>query len=109
MSDVIQVLTTVDVPEVAARLARSAVEARLAACAQVGGPITSTYWWEGRVEEAREWTVVFKTTSVRYPDLETHIRQGHPYDVPEIIATTVTGGSSAYLSWVETECADHSQ
>ena len=34
-----------DTREATASLAESAVRARLAACAQIVGPITSTYWW----------------------------------------------------------------
>jgi periplasmic divalent cation tolerance protein len=49
-----QVVTTTDSAEAADALARGAVEARLAACGQVVGPITSTYRWQGAVETARE-------------------------------------------------------
>ena len=84
-------------------LSRSAVEARLAACGQVVGPIKSTYWWEGKVETAQEWYVVFKTTTERYPALEAHIREQHSYDVPEIVVTPIVAGNPAYLDWVTTE------
>ena len=98
-----QVVTTTDSPEAAEALARSAVEARLAACAQVFGPLASTYWWEGRIETADEWGVVFKTTGERYPALERHIRERHSYDVPEILCTPVSAGNPAYLQWVSAE------
>ena len=39
------------------RLATGAVEARLAACAQIDGPITSHYYWEGKLERAEEFRV----------------------------------------------------
>jgi periplasmic divalent cation tolerance protein len=65
-----QVATTTDSREAAEVLSRSAVEARVAACGQVGGPITSTYWWEGTVETAEEWRITFKTPMDRYPALE---------------------------------------
>ena len=61
-----QVITTTDSREAADTLGRFAVEARVAACAQVVGPITSTYWWEGKIETAEEWQVIFKTTTQRY-------------------------------------------
>jgi periplasmic divalent cation tolerance protein len=98
-----QVTTTTDARESAERLARSTVEARLAACAQVVGPIQSTYRWEGTVETAEEWMVLFKTAADRYPALEQHIRGHHPYDVPEIISVPVTAGNPAYLSWLSRE------
>jgi periplasmic divalent cation tolerance protein len=98
-----QVSTTTDSKDAAAGLARSAVEARLAACGQVVGPIESVYWWEGKVDTAVEWLVLFKTTADRSDGLVEHLRSRHSYDVPEIIVTPITGGNSAYLSWVRDE------
>lgn len=94
-------MTTTDSLEAARALARSAVEARLAACAQVSGPIESVYRWEGRIEQAQEWTVVFKSPASAYPRLEAHLSEHHTYDVPEIVATQISEGHPAYLSWVE--------
>lgn len=99
------VLTTTDSAEQAERLARSAVAARLAACAQIDGPITSVYRWQGEVATDREWRVLYKTTAERYPALEAHISRTHTYDTPEIIAVGITHGSEAYLSWLEAETA----
>lgn len=99
----VQAVTTTDSEEAAQALSRSAVEARLAACGQVVGPIKSTYWWEGKVETAQEWYVVFKTTTERYPALEAHLRERHGYDVPEIIVTPIVAGNPAYLDWVTAE------
>lgn len=98
-----QAVTTTDSQDAADALARSAVEARVAACAQVVGPIKSTYWWEGKVETAEEWYVVFKTTAERYPALEAHIHEHHSYDVPEIVLMPIVAGNPAYLEWVTTE------
>ncbi|MEU7068576.1 divalent-cation tolerance protein CutA [Streptomyces narbonensis] len=99
------VLTTTDSPEKAETLARGAVEARLAACAQVSGPVTSVYHWQRAIETAEEWQVVFKTTEARYEDLEAHILAAHDYETPEIIATPVVRASSAYLGWLGREVA----
>jgi periplasmic divalent cation tolerance protein len=98
-----QVVTTTDSREAADALASAAVEARAAACAQIVGPIASTYWWEGKVETAQEWQVVFKTAVERYPELEANIKAHHGYDVPEIVCTPIIGGNPAYLEWVTAE------
>ena len=105
MSDVLyyQVSTTTDTREAAAALAESAVEARLAACAQVLGPITSTYWWAGKVERSEEYLVLLKTTARRAEALQAHLVAQHSYDVPEVIQTPITAGNPAYLSWVGEE------
>jgi periplasmic divalent cation tolerance protein len=98
-----QVLTTTDSRDAAQQIARAVVEARVAACAQIVGPIISTYWWNGVVETAEEWQVLMKTTAERYDALEAAIRRAHNYDVPEIIATPIVNGGADYLSWVDAE------
>ncbi|MCK9871627.1 divalent-cation tolerance protein CutA [Nocardiopsis dassonvillei] len=101
--DTVRVETTVDSRDGAERLARSVVEHRLAACAQVSGPITSFYRWEGRIQADEEWTVVVKTAADRLDELTAHLGEVHPYDVPEVVAVPVTGGNPAYLEWVRDE------
>jgi periplasmic divalent cation tolerance protein len=101
MTDFCQVTTTIDSREAAEQLAAVLVEERLAACAQISGPIASTYRWQGRVERATEWYCHLKTTSARLPDLERRLRSLHPYQVPEIIAVPISAGHQAYLSWIE--------
>ncbi len=100
MTDHLQVLTTIDSEEAAERIAAALVERRLAACVQVVGPISSTYRWQGEVERAREWTCVAKTAAERYPEVEAAIRELHPYEEPEIVATPIVAGSAGYLSWI---------
>ncbi|RSS79814.1 divalent-cation tolerance protein CutA [Streptomyces sp. WAC06614] len=105
-SPVTTVLTTVDSADGATALARGAVAERLAACAQISSPVTSVYRWQGAVETAQEWQVLFKTTVDRYPLLEAWLLAEHPYDTPEIIATPVVLGSADYLTWVAAEVTD---
>ncbi|QKW06354.1 divalent-cation tolerance protein CutA [Streptomyces sp. NA04227] len=97
------VLTTTDAAEKAGLLADGAVEHRLAACAQINGPVTSVYHWDGVLERSAEWQVLFKTSRDRYPALESWLTEAHDYDNPEIIATPVVHGSAAYLDWVTRE------
>lgn len=90
--------------EAAARkLARHLVEAKLAACVNVLSPCVSTYRWRGAVEEASEVPVIIKTTVAAYPALEAAIREGHPYELPEIVAVPLAQGLPAYLDWVTVE------
>ncbi len=103
MDTYLQAITTTDSQEEAAKLARLAVERRVAACAQVAGPITSTYWWKGEVETASEWQVLFKLPAERYEAFQEVIRSAHSYDVPEIIATPIAAGNPAYLEWMTAE------
>ncbi|MFE4212464.1 divalent-cation tolerance protein CutA [Streptomyces sp. NPDC056844] len=99
------VLTTTDSEEKAHTLARGAVEARLAACAQISAPVTSVHRWQEAVETGEEWQVLLKTTAGRYDALEAHLLAAHDYETPEIIATPVVRGSDRYLAWVSAETA----
>jgi periplasmic divalent cation tolerance protein len=103
MGRYIQVSTTVEKKEDADRIAKILVETRVAACVQVIGPIRSTYWWKGKVEEASEWLCVMKTREKLYSDLEASLKAVHPYQVPEIVAVPLTKGSEGYLRWIEEE------
>jgi periplasmic divalent cation tolerance protein len=99
----IQVFTTVEKREDADRIASSVVNKRVAACAQVIGPIRSTYWWKGKVEQAEEWLLMMKTREALFSVLEKEIKAIHPYEVPEIIAVPIVAGSASYLEWIEAE------
>jgi periplasmic divalent cation tolerance protein len=96
------VFTTVERKEDAEVISRTLVERKLAACVQVIGPITSTYWWKGAIESAEEWLCIIKSKRDLYPQLEEAIRKTHSYEVPEITAFPVVAGSKTYLKWIET-------
>lgn len=83
----------------AARIARTLVEERLAACVTRLPGARSCYRWEGRVEEATEELLMIKTTLARLDALERRLHELHPYEVPEFL-TFPAGGSPAYLDWV---------
>lgn len=97
------VAVTFDNDDDAAKVAKTIIEERLAACAQTEGPITSTYWWEGKVETDQEWRVDFKTTTALLGKLTARVVELHSYDVPQVIALPIVGGLDAYLQWIEDE------
>lgn len=103
MSDHIQVMTTVDDRGAADRMAQGLVERRLVACAQILGPVRSTYRWEGGVAEDEEWLLFLKTRQEIYAELEEAIKELHPYTVPEILAVAVWAGNADYLHWLDEE------
>jgi periplasmic divalent cation tolerance protein len=99
----LQVQTTTDSRAEAMELARTAVEARLAACGQVAGPVASTYWWNDELERAEEWFVFFKLPADRYEALAEFLAERHSYDEPEILATPFANGSPSFLGWITDE------
>lgn len=103
MAEYIEVHTTTDSQERAQTIARAIVSRRLAACVQISGPITSVYWWQGKMEQAEEWLCTAKTRATLYGEIEQAIREVHTYDVPEILAVEVVAGNASYLDWVTQE------
>ncbi|OLT38539.1 divalent cation transporter [Saccharomonospora sp. CUA-673] len=94
------VVTTTDSEDAAQSLAAAAVEARLGACAQIVGPITSVYRWQGAVETDREWRVEVKTAGDRADELVALLTERHGYDVPEVVVSPLVGGHADYLEWL---------
>lgn len=105
MTEYIQVVTTMASREDAERMARALVEKRLAACAQVSGPLTSFFWWEEKIDRSEEYACVIKTRKDLFEEVEEAIRGLHPYQVPEILATPVVAGGREYLQWMAAELA----
>lgn len=103
MTDAIQIVTTTASAEDARKIAAGLVERRLAACVQVGGPITSIYRWQGKIESSQEWTCTIKTLLPIYKEVEAAIRELHTYDEPEILAIPIVAGSHTYLAWLGEE------
>jgi periplasmic divalent cation tolerance protein len=100
MSDYCVVMTTAGTDDEAQRIARLLVEQRLAACVQVL-PVTSTYRWQGAVEQSGELLLMVKTRTDRYADIEALVRREHSYETPEVVRVAIDAGSEPYLRWVD--------
>lgn len=93
--------TTTAKAEDAGKIAMQLVERKLAACVQIVEPITSVYRWQGKIESEREILLLIKSTQDLIPDIAELLDEIHPYEVPELVATPIIGGSTSYLSWLE--------
>ncbi|GAB4354117.1 MAG: divalent-cation tolerance protein CutA [Gammaproteobacteria bacterium] len=98
--DLLVVYCTCPDRESGEQLATRLVEDRLAACVNLIPGITSLYVWNEALQQDSEVLLVIKTTSQKYPKLEGTLKTIHPYEVPEIIATPIVAGATAYLDWV---------
>ena len=98
-------LVLTNLPDLASaeKLAHALIESRAAACVNVLAACRSIYRWQNAVETADEIPLLIKTTRAAYPMLEEIVRAQHPYDVPELIATPITDGLPAYLTWLASE------
>jgi periplasmic divalent cation tolerance protein len=84
----------------ARRIGRSAVEKKLAACANIVTGVESIYRWKEKVERAREVLLVMKTTVMRLRALEREVKRMHSYEVPEFVVLLIVAGSREYLKWI---------
>ena len=87
---------------IAAQIARTLVQRRVCACVNVIPGLVSVYEWKGAVEEDAESLLVIKTRQDRFEALEGVIREVHPYETFELVATAVESGSRPYLDWIDT-------
>ncbi|MEU9357716.1 divalent-cation tolerance protein CutA [Streptomyces sp. NPDC048301] len=100
MTQYVQVSTATATKQQAVDLAGSAVQGRLAAGAQVVGPVTSVFWHLGEYGTGEEWQVLLKTTADRYKELEAHLLAHHPWDNPELCAVPIIDGADRCLEWI---------
>ncbi|WP_326620197.1 divalent-cation tolerance protein CutA [Streptomyces decoyicus] len=105
MTEFLQVSTATENREAAVKLAQSAVSARLAAGAQIIGPVVSVFWHQGEFGTGEEWQLLLKVRADRYDEVEKHLLEHHPWRNPEVSAVRIVAGSEAYLRWVETTTA----
>lgn len=97
------VITNLPDREQALSLARKLVESRLAACVNIMAECESVYAWEGKIETAREVPLLIKTAAQHYRKVEAMIRQDHPYELPEIVAVSLSDGLPEYMRWIASE------
>ncbi len=87
----------------AEKISRTLVAERLAACANVLGPIRSFYWWQGNVQDDAEVAFLLKTRTDLVDRVVARVKQLHSYTVPCVVAWPIEAGNLDYLAWVEKE------
>lgn len=101
MPEVLLVITTLPDTASAEELAGKLVDTGLAACVNIGAPVTSIYKWDNERQRGTEVMLTIKTTQQRYAALEKAITRTHPYELPEVIALPIHSGLPEYLAWIE--------
>lgn len=100
------VLVLVNVPRgaISVAISKAIVEERLAACV-TAQPVTSTYWWEGKIQCDAEETLTIKTTHSMLKELKKRVHELHPYETPEflVIPVDTVDSSRSYVDWVNKE------
>jgi periplasmic divalent cation tolerance protein len=96
------VLVTCGSRREAGRIARSVVGLRLAACVNIfETQVHSVYRWKEKVEQAREFLLLMKSSRRRLAALRAEVARLHSYEVPEFIVLPIAAGSPAYLAWLD--------
>lgn len=85
----------------AKKIADLLIEKRLAACVNILPGITSVYRWQNKIETAQEVLLLIKSRPDQYSNIESVIKQAHPYELPEIISVSVENGLPGYLKWID--------
>jgi periplasmic divalent cation tolerance protein len=94
------VLVTTPNLKTARALAKSALQARLIACANLVSKIESHYWWQEKIESGTEVLLILKTQKSKLSALEKLILAKHPYDTPEFLVLPLSAGNKRYLDWL---------
>ena len=97
---IIQVTTTVDSEEKADFIAEELLKGKVVSCVQIV-PITSKYWWKGKIENTKEWILLMKGNN--FEKIENEIKKMHPYEIPEILAVEIDRGNKEYIDWINKE------
>jgi len=98
----LEVSTTLPTLAAAEGMASTLVELQLAACVQITGPIQSIYRWNGQIHKESEYSLKIKTLEPRLVAVVDHLKQHHPYELPEIVWRTVSA-STEYRAWVDNQ------
>lgn len=87
----------------ARHIAKVLLKARLIACANIVGNVKSLFWWQGKINNAKEALLVIKSKRSKLAAIIKQVKSVHSYQLPEIIAIPVMGGEKKYLNWID-EC-----
>jgi len=94
------VMVTTQTNEEALNIVRRLLDDRLIACANIVGPVSSLFWWENKIDEAKEFLVFMKSRKRLFQRLSSRIKEIHSYQVPEVIALPIIEGLPPYLEWL---------
>ena len=97
------VLVTCPDKENANKISSSLIEKKLAACVNTITNVESIFRWKGKIEKSSENLLIIKSKKRLLKKLITDVQQNHPYQLPEILALPIIGGSKAYIDWLNNE------
>ncbi len=98
------ILVTAKDKKEATKIAKSLLEDKLIACANIVGGVQSLFWWQGKIDSSKEVLLVLKTKKILFKKVMARVKALHSYQTPEIIALPIINGSEDYLNWINSSC-----
>lgn len=95
------VLVTVKNKKKAQKIARGLIQHKLAACVNILDKIDSLFFWNGKIDQAKESLLIIKSKKENFPKVIKLVKSLHSYEVPEIIALPIIAGDKPYLRWID--------
>jgi len=99
------IMVTASSREEAEKIATTLLKRKLIACANILGPVSSRFWWQGKIDSAEEYMIFMKTKRELFNQVADNVKQLHSYEVPEIIALPIVEGAKPYLEWINSNLA----
>ncbi|OGO15289.1 MAG: cytochrome C biogenesis protein CcdA [Chloroflexi bacterium RBG_16_48_7] len=103
--NIVVLITSISMEE-AQKIAGLLLSERKIACVNIVKEVVSMFWWKNKIEETRETLLIIKTNSSLLDDIVAMVKKVHSYEVPEVIALPIVGGSSDYLKWINDEVGE---
>lgn len=105
MSEVWLIRSTFAGKDEAISVARSLLEHKLVACANIDENVTALFRWEGLLQQEAEVVVIAKTSKKKLEPAMAHIKSLHSYQVPSIVAWQAGAADADFAAWVAAEVA----
>jgi periplasmic divalent cation tolerance protein len=94
------VLSSCPDTRVAEDIARTLLDAGLAACVNILPGVRSMYVWKGSLQCETEVLMLIKTAAANFDRLRDMLVAAHPYELPEVVALEIADGHHPYLQWL---------
>ena len=94
------ILVTCSNQREAKRIAQHLVKQRLVACVNIVDKIKSIFWWQKRIDSAREVLLIAKSKKSLMQKVIRQVKSLHSYQVPEVIALPIVAGNQDYIHWI---------
>ncbi len=98
--NIVVFITAKDIVE-AKKISDQLLEKKLIACANIIEGVQSVFWWQGKIDQAKETLMILKSKQSLFKKIVKTVKAHHSYAVPEVIALPIVDGNPDYLKWID--------